>query len=106
MCRSSRRPALLATDLVDYLVKKDVPFRQAHHIVGELVALSEKYALPLNQLPYDAVAQVHPSLEDDWDNVFNLFNAMTGRERVGMPGQKQVAARIESWQAFCRCDSD
>lgn len=95
-------PALLATDLVDYLVKKDVPFRQAHHIVGELVALAEKLALPLNQLPYPAVAAVHPSLDKDWDRVFDLSSAMAGRERVGMPGLKQVAARIKTWQACCQ----
>lgn len=94
-------PALLATDVVDYLVKKKVPFRQAHHIVGELVGLAEKRALPLNQLPYEEVAEVHPSLEPDWVQVFDLPLAMSGREKVGMPGQKQVAARIEYWQARC-----
>ena len=94
-------PALLATDVVDYLVKKKVPFRQAHHIVGELVALAEKLGLPLNQLPYDAVVEVHPNLEKDWDDVFDLASAMAGREKVGMPGQKQVAARIQAWKAVC-----
>lgn len=94
-------PALLATDVVDYLVKKKVPFRQAHHIVGELVALAEKLALPLNQLPYDAVVEVHPSLEKDWDDVFDLASAMAGREKVGMPGRKQVTARIDTWKAIC-----
>src|SRR5262249_7761667 len=37
-------PALLATDLADYLVRKGLPFRQAHHAVGKLVALSERAA--------------------------------------------------------------
>ena len=77
--------ALLATDVVDYLVKKKVPFRQAHHIVGELVALAEKLALPLNQLPYDAVVEVHPSLEKDWNDVFDLASAMAGREKSVCP---------------------
>ena len=43
-------PALLATDLADYLVKKGMPFRQAHHVVGAVVALAEKTGKPLNQL--------------------------------------------------------
>src|SRR5271155_196080 len=43
-------PALLATDLADYLVKKGMPFRQAHHVVGAVVALAEKIGKPLNQL--------------------------------------------------------
>ncbi len=43
-------PALLATDLADYLVGKGMPFRQAHHVVGAVVALAEKSGKPLNQL--------------------------------------------------------
>src|SRR3984885_9000421 len=43
-------PALLATDLADYLVQKGMPFRQAHHAVGAVVALSEKSRKPLNKL--------------------------------------------------------
>src|SRR6185369_12485740 len=43
-------PALLATDLADYLVRKGMPFREAHHVVGAVVALAEKSGKPLNQL--------------------------------------------------------
>ena len=43
-------PALLATDLADYLVRKGMPFRQAHHVVGAVVALAEKIGKPLNRL--------------------------------------------------------
>ncbi|MGP8022083.1 MAG: argininosuccinate lyase, partial [Limisphaerales bacterium] len=42
-------PALLATDLADYLVRKGMPFRQAHHVVGAVVALAEKAGKPLNR---------------------------------------------------------
>src|SRR5262249_54690705 len=43
-------PSLLATDLADYLVRKGMPFRQAHHVVGAVVALAERERKPLNQL--------------------------------------------------------
>ena len=43
-------PALLATDLADWLVGQKVPFREAHHLVGEVVALAERLAKPLDQL--------------------------------------------------------
>ena len=43
-------PALLATDLADYLVQKGMPFRKAHHVVGAVVALAEGTGKPLNQL--------------------------------------------------------
>jgi argininosuccinate lyase len=91
-------PALLATDVVDYLVQRGVPFREAHHVVGALVGLSEKLDTPLNKLPYDQVAQIHPELGEDWDCVFDLQRALSAREKTGMPGPKQVAARIAHWR--------
>ncbi len=92
-------PALLATDVVDYLVEKGVPFREAHHVVGALVGLSEKLDTPLNALPYDQVAPIHVALGEDWNRVFDLKRALEAREKPGMPGPKQVAARIAYWRA-------
>ncbi|MGB0409101.1 MAG: argininosuccinate lyase [Opitutales bacterium] len=91
-------PALLATDVVDYLVEKGVPFREAHHVVGALVGLSEKLETPLNELPYEAVAPLHDALAEDWLKVFDLGQALAARERPGMPGPRQVAARIAYWR--------
>ena len=92
-------PLLLATDVVDYLVRKGVPFRKAHHIVGELVGLSETLALPLHELPFGKVASVHEALGEDWVEVFDLAKALAARERPGMPGPGQIAARIAHWRA-------
>ncbi len=91
-------PALLATDLVDYLVEQGVPFREAHHVVGELVALSEKLNVALDALPYDQVANIHSRLGDDWNQVFNVQRAISKREKPGMPGTEQVARRINYWR--------
>lgn len=91
-------PLLLATDVVDYLVNKGVPFRQAHHVVGELVSLSEKLDLALNELPFDAVREVHQDLREDWTQVFDLKQALAARDKPGMPGPDQVAARIAYWR--------
>jgi argininosuccinate lyase len=92
-------PALLATDVVDYLVNKGVPFREAHHVVGALVGLSEKLDTPLHKLPFAEVGKIHPSLGEDWVEVFDLSRALSARERPGMPGPKQVAARIAYWRS-------
>ena len=49
-------PALLATDLADYLVRKGMPFRQAHHVVGAVVAAGGKIpASRMNQLTRDGL---------------------------------------------------
>ena len=91
-------PALLATDLVDYLVKKAVPFREAHHVVGALVSLSEESKTPLNELSYTDVSKIHKALGEDWSQVFDLEKALSSRELKGMPGPKQVADRIVYWR--------
>lgn len=91
-------PLLLATDVVDYLVNKGVPFRKAHHVVGELVSLSEKSEVPLNELPFEEAGKVHEALEEDWTEVFDLKQALSARDKPGMPGPDQVAARIEYWR--------
>ncbi len=91
-------PALLATDLVDYLVKKAVPFREAHHVVGALVSLSEESKTPLSELSYTDVSKIHMALGEDWSQVFDLEKALSSRELKGMPGPKQVADRIVYWR--------
>jgi argininosuccinate lyase len=87
-------PALLATDVVDYLVKKGVPFRKAHHIIGALVALAESKSVPLNKLALQDVQSVDGHFEADWANCFDVPKAMAAREKTGMPGPKEVAKQI------------
>lgn len=91
-------PALLATDLADYLVEAGVPFREAHHVVGAVVKLAETSATPLNELPHAAVARIHPALKSDWVNVFDLKRAGQRRQGTGMPGPKQVKKQLTRWR--------
>src|SRR5213592_2249665 len=58
-------PALLATDLADYLVRKKMPFRAAHHAVGAAVALAEKLGKPLDQLTLTELRGVEPKFGPD-----------------------------------------
>jgi argininosuccinate lyase len=48
---AAKDPDLFASDLAEYLVKKGMPFREAHQIVGKLVAQSVAKRIPLNQVP-------------------------------------------------------
>ena len=91
-------PALLATDLADYLVKKGMPFRQAHHIVGKVVALAEKTGKPLNQLKLAELQSVDKKFGRDALGMFDLKRAMAKRNLTGAPGTKEVAKQLARWR--------
>jgi len=91
-------PALLATDLADYLVRKGMPFRQAHHAVGAVVALAEKTGKPLNQLTLAELQSVDKTFARDALGVFDLKRAMAKRNLTGAPGTKEVAKQLERWK--------
>jgi argininosuccinate lyase len=93
-----RDPALLATDLADYLVRKGVAFRDAHHAVGGVVRLAEKNHVELNQLSTEDVKSVHPAYDADWIEVFDLQRALAKREGTGMPGPRQLARQFARWK--------
>ena len=98
-CREAASdPLLLATDLADYLVERGVPFRSAHHYIGELVALSERKNIALPALEQNEAIKVCPELGDNWREVFNLERAFAKRERPGMPGPSEIKNRIKHWQ--------
>ncbi len=91
-------PALLATDLAEYLVKRGVPFREAHHAVGAVVRLAEAHAVGLDALTLGQVQSVHAAFAADWTNVLDLRRAMAARSGVGMPGPAQVRRQLARWR--------
>ena len=91
-------PALLATDLADYLVRKGMAFRPAHHVVGAVVALAEKTGKPLNQLTLAELQSVDKAFGRDALGVFNLNKAMAKRNIIGAPGTKEVAKQLARWR--------
>ncbi len=95
-------PALLATDLADYLVTRGVPFREAHHAVGAVVRLAEGNAMALNQLPLEEVRKVHAAFGPDWTKVFDLDRALAKRTGTGMPGPAQVAKQFNRWKKLLK----
>lgn len=91
-------PALLATDLADYLVLRGVPFREAHHAVGRVVALAEGRNVPLSGLSTAEVKGLHPAFDADWSEVFDLKRALAARKGTGMPGPSQVRRQLARWK--------
>jgi argininosuccinate lyase len=95
-------PALLATDLADYLVLRGVPFREAHHAVGRVVKLAEEFEVPLDRVPTEEVLKVNAGFGPDWTSVFDLRRAMAKRRGPGMPGPAQVRAQLRRWRRILR----
>jgi argininosuccinate lyase len=93
-----RDPALLATDLADYLVLKGVAFRDAHHAVGAVVRLAETNQVAINALSTTDVQKINAAFGADWTEVFDLKRALAKREGTGMPGPKQVAKQFKRWE--------
>ncbi len=93
-------PALLATDLADYLVRKGVAFREAHHAVGAVVRLAEQKNVMLNRLTLAEVRTVHPKFAKNWIESFDLKKAMARRKGTGMPGPAQLALQFKRWEKF------
>ncbi|MBQ8074031.1 MAG: argininosuccinate lyase [Clostridia bacterium] len=83
-----------ATDCADYLVKKGVPFRDAHRVVGELVAhcLSENKALLDLTLP--ELRAFHPAFDSDVFEALSLIACVEKRDIPGAPAPAQVRAAI------------
>jgi argininosuccinate lyase len=96
--RAASDPALLATDLADYLVIKGMPFRQAHHVVGAVVALAEKSGKLLNQLTLAELQSVDKTFGRDALAVFDLAKAMAKRNLVGAPGTQEVTKQLARWR--------
>jgi len=97
-------PALLATDLADYLVRKGAPFRDAHHAVGAVVAAAEKSGCPLNALGVAKLRRIDSRFERDALDVFDLKKALAQRRMTGAPGAEPVAAQLARWRNLLSAD--
>jgi argininosuccinate lyase len=99
VCRTAASDStLLATDLADYLVRKGVPFRHAHHSVGAVVAAAEKQSKRLNQLTLADYQLAHEKFGADVLQVFDLNKAMKARAVTGSPGIAEVKKQLRAWR--------
>lgn len=98
-CRAAAAdPLLLATDLADYLVLKGLPFREAHHVVGAVVAFAEGVGRSLDQVTLQEFRAISNRFEADVRTVFDLKRAMDRRTLTGSPGTREVKRQLAAWQ--------
>src|SRR2546421_1517746 len=93
-------PSLLATDLAEYLVKKGMPFREAHEAVGKLVARAVAAKRALNNISLLEMQEISPLFGDDVLKVFDVRVSLAKRTGIGAPSPENVAAQIARWKSL------
>ena len=84
-----------ATDLADYLVKKGLPFRDAHETVAHAVKAASSHQCDLSELPLSVLKGFHPSIEEDVYHVLSLRGSLEARNTLGGTAPTQVQAQID-----------
>ena len=91
-------PLLLATDLADYLVNHGVPFRQAHEVIGKLVAHCLENHVTFHEMNVADYQKFSTAFEDDVTSVLKMDVALAARKGIGAPSPQNVASRIAHWR--------
>jgi argininosuccinate lyase len=92
---------LCATDLADFLVTRGVPFRQAHHIVGQAVRCAEERGVQLGELDETTLEGLHPTLKDpEVGAALDPHQAVERRKLIGGPARVRVLETVESAQLY------
>ncbi|MFZ5693199.1 MAG: argininosuccinate lyase [Pseudomonadota bacterium] len=87
-----------ATDLADWLVRTlNIPFRQAHHITGTIVAEAAKTGLPLHRVPLETMQKVEPRITDDVFKVLSVDRSVQSRTSYGGTAPKNVRQQAKRW---------
>jgi argininosuccinate lyase len=78
-------------------VRQGVPFRQAHHLVGEAVALAESRQIPITQIPIADWKKISPVFDQTALDVFSIEKGLAARPTHGSPNLKLVKAQLARW---------
>jgi argininosuccinate lyase len=92
--------AMLATELADYLVRKGIPFREGHHLVGQAVAKAEAGGVSLQELDLAEYQSIHRALGEDLYGVLNFRQAVAARDAEGGTAPEAVRVQIERARAL------
>jgi len=87
-----------ATDLADWLVRTfNIPFREAHHITGRIVAAASAKGVPLHRLSLEEMKTVEPKITDDVFSVLSVDRSVKSRVSYGGTAPKNVKAQAKKW---------
>ncbi|MFQ5614417.1 MAG: argininosuccinate lyase [Anaerolineae bacterium] len=100
--RQAMHSELLATELADYLVGKGLPFREAHHLVGQLVQFSLATEQPLGSIPLAVYRQYSELFERDVHEWLDFDRAVERRDGPGGTALAPVRAQISELRSLLR----
>ena len=99
MYEAAKRGFSTATDLADYLVRRGVPFRDAHEIVGKSVAYGVQTGKDLSEMSLAELQQFSSVIEQDVFAVLTLEGSVAARNHIGGTAPAQVKAAVERARA-------
>ncbi len=94
MEKAALRGYATATDLADYMVKKGLPFRDAHEAVAHAVKAAMAHGVDLSELPLAVLQEFNPKIEKDVYDVLSLRGSLNARNTLGGTAPVQVRAQI------------
>jgi argininosuccinate lyase len=97
--RATEAGFLTATDLADWLVRAlGLPFRDAHHVTGRIVAAAEAENLPLDKLPLAAMQGIEPRITGDVFSVLSPESSVASRVSHGGTAPQNVLKMAQAWR--------
>ena len=94
-----------ATDLADWLVREaGLPFRDAHHVTGRIVALAEAQGLELSAVPLGEMQKVHSAITESVFNVLTVEASASSRTSYGGTSPVRVAEQVAQWKQRLRLE--
>ncbi|MEW5842994.1 MAG: argininosuccinate lyase [Bacteroidota bacterium] len=88
----------LATELVDYLVRKNVPFRKAHHIVGNVVAVCVDQNKKLGELTLTEYKKISPAFDKDIFKLLTARSSVQNKKSKGSTSPAEIEKQIKFWK--------
>ena len=94
---AAQDPGLVATEVADYLVAQDVPFREAHEIVGKVLRAAEQEGKSIREMPLERMKEFSPAFGRDLSTVLTLESALARRGVAGGTAPGAVRAALEDF---------
>ncbi|MBI3802408.1 MAG: argininosuccinate lyase [Nitrospirae bacterium] len=94
MREATREGFLLATDLADYLVRKGLPFRQAHKVIGQIVQRSLEHGKPAEAWTLSELQECSPLFQEDVADCFSLSRSLERKGGIGGTSPASISAEL------------